>query len=297
MLQLWNIVALRVQEIADAASPDYLQLARASSGVRMEALTELADEYSTTLESVLAALRSPSLDDRAARQTATGIAAEGMVHLRTASDRVRTVTEEPVTTAFSRLRDDLRPLVRYREIDVQFVEPPVDGRPLPSEVAHGARRSCAVRSSPSSTIPTWVACACSGGATARTSSSTCATTDLERCRMPRPSCSSCASACTPSTAGSRSRRRPGGGPRWRSSSRSTRPMRWPRPRSGTFVPREQAVLERLVAGRRNRAIAEELGISENTVKFHVARIFRKLGVSSRAEAAALVREQWPGMLR
>ena len=139
MLQLWNIVALRVQELADAASPDYLQLARATSSVRMEALTELADEYSTTLESVLAALRTAALDDRAARRTATNLAAEGMVHLRTASDRVRTFTEEPVTTAFERLRDDLRPLVRYRDIDVQFVEPPVDGRALPSEIAHGAR--------------------------------------------------------------------------------------------------------------------------------------------------------------
>ena len=31
-----------------------------------------------------------------------------------------------------------------------------------------------------------------------------------------------------------------------------------------------------------------LGISENTVKFHVAKIFRKLGVASRAEATAFV---------
>jgi hypothetical protein len=69
VLQLWNIVALRVQELADTAAPDYLQLARATSSVRMEALTELADEYSTTLESVLAALRSSALDDRTARRT------------------------------------------------------------------------------------------------------------------------------------------------------------------------------------------------------------------------------------
>jgi len=138
-LDLWNIVALRVQELADVASPDYLQLARAASGERMGALTELADEYSTTLESVLAALRSTTLDDRSARSSATALTAQGLVHLRTASDRVRTFTEEPVTTAFERLRDDLRPLVRYRDLEIQFVEPPVDGRPLPSEVAHGAR--------------------------------------------------------------------------------------------------------------------------------------------------------------
>ena len=54
------------------------------------------------------------------------------------------------------------------------------------------------------------------------------------------------------------------------------------------------VLEHLSAGRRNRAIADRLGISENTVKFHVSKILRKLGVSSRAEAAALARDtKWP----
>ncbi|NUR89040.1 MAG: response regulator transcription factor, partial [Nonomuraea sp.] len=49
-------------------------------------------------------------------------------------------------------------------------------------------------------------------------------------------------------------------------------------------------LDQLARGSRNRAIAERLGISENTVKFHVANIFGKLGVSSRGEAAAVARE-------
>jgi DNA-binding CsgD family transcriptional regulator len=52
-------------------------------------------------------------------------------------------------------------------------------------------------------------------------------------------------------------------------------------------PRELDVLKRLAAGRRNRDIAADLSISENTVKFHVASIYRKLGVGSRAEATAL----------
>ncbi|MBY8876322.1 LuxR C-terminal-related transcriptional regulator [Streptomyces sp. PLK6-54] len=51
--------------------------------------------------------------------------------------------------------------------------------------------------------------------------------------------------------------------------------------------REAEVLQLLVAGRRNRQIATELGISENTVKFHTSRLYRKLGVSSRAAAAAI----------
>src|SRR5699024_6307167 len=50
VLDLWNIVSLRIQEIADTAAPDYLRRARHSSGERMEALAELGAEYSTTLE-------------------------------------------------------------------------------------------------------------------------------------------------------------------------------------------------------------------------------------------------------
>ena len=41
------------------------------------------------------------------------------------------------------------------------------------------------------------------------------------------------------------------------------------------------------AGARNRAIATQLGISENTVKFHVSNLLRKAGVTTRAELVAL----------
>ncbi|HEY1306309.1 MAG TPA: response regulator transcription factor [Vicinamibacterales bacterium] len=51
-----------------------------------------------------------------------------------------------------------------------------------------------------------------------------------------------------------------------------------------LTPREQEVLEHIVAGRSNRQIASELGISEHTVKFHVSAVLGKLGVSSRAAA-------------
>ncbi|GAA1311544.1 hypothetical protein Psi02_55670 [Planotetraspora silvatica] len=50
--------------------------------------------------------------------------------------------------------------------------------------------------------------------------------------------------------------------------------------------RELEVLERLALGHRNRTIAQELHISESTVKFHVANILTKLSVGSRGEAAA-----------
>ena len=42
----------------------------------------------------------------------------------------------------------------------------------------------------------------------------------------------------------------------------------------------------LAAGKTNRAIAEELFISEKTVASHVSHIFTKLGVTSRSAATA-----------
>jgi two-component system, NarL family, nitrate/nitrite response regulator NarL len=52
----------------------------------------------------------------------------------------------------------------------------------------------------------------------------------------------------------------------------------------SLTPREQDVLELLSLGLSNRRIAERLGISDHTVKFHVAAIYGKLGVSGRTAA-------------
>jgi DNA-binding NarL/FixJ family response regulator len=48
-----------------------------------------------------------------------------------------------------------------------------------------------------------------------------------------------------------------------------------------FTERERQVLELLVAGQPNRVIAEEMGIDLATVKKHVGRLMRKVGVDNR----------------
>ena len=53
------------------------------------------------------------------------------------------------------------------------------------------------------------------------------------------------------------------------------------------TPREAEVLEQLAIGRTNRQIAEALFISEKTASVHVTNLLRKLGVTSRIEAAAI----------
>ena len=52
----------------------------------------------------------------------------------------------------------------------------------------------------------------------------------------------------------------------------------------SLTAREVDVLVLVADGLSNRDIAGRLGISEHTVKFHLASIFGKLGVSTRTEA-------------
>ena len=54
-----------------------------------------------------------------------------------------------------------------------------------------------------------------------------------------------------------------------------------------LTPREREVLEALTKGARTNEIAEQLAISERTVKAHLASIYQKLGVESRTAAVAL----------
>ena len=51
-----------------------------------------------------------------------------------------------------------------------------------------------------------------------------------------------------------------------------------------LTSREIDVLELVAEGLQNRAIAERLGISDQTVKFHLASIIGKLGAANRTDA-------------
>jgi DNA-binding NarL/FixJ family response regulator len=59
------------------------------------------------------------------------------------------------------------------------------------------------------------------------------------------------------------------------------------PRVEALTPREIDVLELLAEGLSNKGIALRLGISDQTVKFHVASISGKLGAHSRTGAVRL----------
>ncbi len=58
-------------------------------------------------------------------------------------------------------------------------------------------------------------------------------------------------------------------------------------RLDTLTPREREVLEHIVAGKMNKQIAGDLGITEATVKMHRARVMAKMKVQSVAELVSL----------
>lgn len=285
---LWRVCAKRIQEKVADAPPSYLLESRAASAERVRVTADLVDQHSTTLETLLAALRSSALDDASARKIVTDLTAKALVGLRTLSDRTAEFVEEPVATAFRRLREDLRPLTNYSGIDVQFIEPPINGRALPGEVAHAARaivRGLALAMMEQPEVRrVRVQWDCDG----------------ENLLINVRDDGAGALAAESHTVGRLNRRvqalagqmqidvMPG----WGADVSVTLPLDPPVAPAGeaeewNLAPRELEVLQHLAAGQRNRAIASALDISENTVKFHVRNLFRKLDVSSRTEAIAL----------
>jgi DNA-binding NarL/FixJ family response regulator len=55
---------------------------------------------------------------------------------------------------------------------------------------------------------------------------------------------------------------------------------------GKLTPRELEILRLVASGASNGLIARQLWVTEQTVKFHLSNVYRKLGVANRTEAGA-----------
>lgn len=283
---LWDITATSIRRQVAGASPADLVDANAVSRERVRVTTELTERHATDLESLLAVLRSRDLDDRRTRTAATELASSALVRTRTASDVMMALSEEPVVSAFSRLRTDLRPLTQYGRLDVQFVEPPADGRALPGEIAYAARsivRSAVLAMNEQEGISrVRVQWDCDGKNL------------LINIRDDGPGSFD---SDTPGLAQAQANVAALGGevsvkrvPAWGTELDVRLPIDATRSEAADewdLAPREREVLRLVVHGKKNRQIAQELFISENTVKFHLTQIYRKLGVGSRSAAAAV----------
>ena len=60
-------------------------------------------------------------------------------------------------------------------------------------------------------------------------------------------------------------------------------------RLGKLTPQQFKVLTRVAEGQLNKQIADDLGISERTVKAHLSALFEKLDVRNRTQAGVLLR--------
>jgi DNA-binding CsgD family transcriptional regulator len=288
VLYLWGITARRIQEKVTDAPPSYLLESRAASAERIRVTAELTDLHSVTLVTLLAALRSTSLDDAAARTTVTDLTANALIKLRALSNRTKDLVEEPVAKAFERLQDDLRPLLCFRGIEVQYIAPPLNGRAIPGEVAHAARGTVRglvlTRVDQTGVSRIRIQWDCDG-----VNLLISVRDDGDSSAIDARSIIGLERRVKALMGQLRMDVMPG----WGADISASIPLDPPSPPAGdiagwNLAVRELEVLELLVAGQRNRNIATTLGITENTAKFHIRNLFSKLNVQSRSEAIALV---------
>jgi DNA-binding CsgD family transcriptional regulator len=307
--RVWDLVTVHTYQSHAEAYPERTAVSRAASAARATALTELADAHGAALTGLLATLRAPALDDATARATATDLAVDALAALRQAPYWNRELSEEPADDAFRRTARELRPLFRHRTARL-VLRPPGSTRSVPSEAAHTAR--AAVRTATLAMLEQdevkrvkQVEGAAEGVARVHVGWWLESTALRATVRDDGPGRLHTEDAVTPHIA---ERVAALSGtvhvdpvPDWGTTVTVTLPLapplhQRPRPSDDTpkrleaLHPREVHVLEQVALGRRNREIADTLGISESTVKFHVSNILAKLGVTTRGEAAALTRD-------
>ncbi|MER6310252.1 LuxR C-terminal-related transcriptional regulator [Streptomyces sp. NPDC001739] len=283
---LWDIVTSHFERLAAEAMPGALARSRTAAGTRARVIAELGEAYSAALTGVLGVLRSRTLDDAAARATATDLAVSALVELRAEAERDQQIAEEPADQAFARLAESLRPLVRYSPVRLELGAPD-SVRTLAADVAHTARavvRAVLMKALEQEAVTRVHVCWQINDDELR------ATVRDDGPGTLTPE------ALAPGRVRDRldvlkGRLDVDAVPGWGTTVSATIPLRVsqdPAPDPLTALgERELEVLARLALGHRNRAIAQELHISESTVKFHVAKILTKLGVESRGAAAAL----------
>ncbi|MEV6908204.1 LuxR C-terminal-related transcriptional regulator [Amycolatopsis sp. NPDC051071] len=285
--KLWDIVSVNAAQRATDPEPAVLESNIAAATARARTITDLGQTHATTLASLLSVLRSRQLGDAAARQTAIDLAAAALVDLRSVADRDQLLSAEPASAAFDLLSTQLEPFLRHDDVTVDLAGPG-DDRPLPQDIAHTARTV---------TRGLVLAAALERGSTRVRASWRIDDRFLRiTVRDDGPDIARAVPA-----AGLTERITPLGGrwevdavPGWGATITAVLPLgvqEMPEPRPlDKLNSRELEVLAGIARGKRNRQIAEELQLTEHTVKFHVRKILGKLEVTSRGEAAVVARE-------
>lgn len=286
--QLWDLTNVHVLDLIREAVPVYATGGRAAGTERVRAVADLADAHSVALTTLLGALRSRGLDDATARRTATDLAMSALLELRATASQDRAQSEETAEEAFSRLVDKLTLLSRYHDVVLEFARHESD-RQLPVDIVQAARAT--VRGTVLAMLEqggvsrirvTWRGDEAELRVTVRDDGPGALTADDLGVHRIADRITALNGTLELDVV-----------PTWGAIVTAAFPLVRPGHAAPAVSPplneRELAVLGHLTRGRRNRQIAEDLYISEHTVKFHVAKILDKLGVSTRGEAAAAAR--------
>ncbi|GAB3160983.1 response regulator transcription factor [Amycolatopsis stemonae] len=285
--QLWHVLSTDAGQRAADPGPEVLAGNLAAATARAQAITDLGQTHAATLTTLLAVLRSGRLSDGVARRTAVDLAADALLELKGVVDRDQALSEERAGAAFAALRTQLADLVRHTEVDVDLVDPVGDAS-LPQDIAHTAR----------TLTRGLVLAALDRPATTRLRASWRLDGSVLRITV-RDDSPEVADAIP--ARGLSERLTTLGGhwevdavPGWGTTVAAVLPLGIAEPPElrplDRLNSREVEVLTGISQGLRNRQIAEQLQLSEHTVKFHVRNLLDKLGVSSRGEAAALARD-------
>jgi DNA-binding CsgD family transcriptional regulator len=286
--KIWAVISANLAQRIDHARPEDLGVARAVARERTRLVAELKAGHEAALLTLLGVLRADKLDDGTARRSATDLAAAALIALRTNAEHEHAIGDEPADRAFSLLRRGLQPMLRYSDVDLSLAAPD-SHPPLPAEIAQAGRAITrnAVLAMLGQDKVTRIRVGWTAG-----DGLTIMIHDDGPGRL---------TAGAPAMLEVISRAEAVGGtaefegvPDWGSRLVAWLPLKIPARAADDPLdqlhPREREVLELVAAGRHNREIATTLHISENTVKYHVGNILRKLNAGSRVQAAALARQ-------
>jgi DNA-binding CsgD family transcriptional regulator/signal transduction histidine kinase len=300
VIQIAMIAAARTRGIDQEASPGTLAFSHAISQERERVRAEMRSRHAATLSSVLQTLRrvdGPSASRSASPElrAAIDLASEGLLALKAEAKRQDASAFLEAEQAFAETEEEIRGIARAGQLQlVAAVEAQDDGW-LPWAIAQAARivtRAAAMNATHHH--PGAQKLRVHWRVTAETLRVTVADNGIgfpKEDEAPRAELAYL-------------RRRVAGlggsvefdtAPHWGSTVTCELPMHGPTlapenpaaERISALRARECEVLELMVAGLRNRDIAERLFITVRTVKFHVSNVLRKLEVQSRTEAIAL----------
>ncbi|GAA4009359.1 helix-turn-helix transcriptional regulator [Streptomyces plumbiresistens] len=295
---LWDLLTAHREGLRAAAIPGLMAGSRAAAAARAVTIAELGDAHGTALTALLGVLRDRALPDTNARTRAIDLAVSALAELRSRAELDQALMEERAGDAFARLAESLRRILRAGGVRLDLGTPGAEegvDRLLPCDVT------------------TTVCAAVRAAVYAAVEDQGHGPDGVRRIHVGwRVGTSELRATVRDNGPGTLSRgaldaRRvtdrlaPLGGrldvdavPGWGTTMTIEVPLAPPdTPRNDALSVlgmRELEVLGHLARGRRNKDIAQELHISESTVKFHVTKILDKLGVRTRGEAAALARE-------